>query len=219
MKTLKREIPAVAFCALMVLAVSIPQPASAPGSGPGQIRVLLMMGNNYGGYYHFARDIWENYGWDLTTAGLQPTLSSCGLGLPFNVDTLITQISDLSAYDCLAIMQTRAFDGNSHGDLLASSEALALVQQAVTEGLLVVAVCGGTRVLAATDVIDGLLVTGYALYSQEYIDAGGTWAGDDVPPVLDGNMLTSAHGRYYCHQIGETMRRYFASQPASRTRE
>ncbi len=219
MKTLKREIPAVAFCALMVLAVSIPQPASAAGSGPDQIRVLLMMGNNYGGYYHFARDVWENYGWNLTTAALQPTLSSCGLGEPFNVDTLITQISDLSAYDCLAIMQTRAFDGTSHSDLLASSEALALVQQAVTEGLLVVAICGGTRVLAAADVIDGLLVTGHALYQQEYINAGATWAGDHVPPVLDGNILTSAHGRYYCNQIGETMRGYFASLPARRAAE
>jgi putative intracellular protease/amidase len=178
-----------------------------------------MMGDNYGGYYHFARDIWEQYGWDLTTAGLVSTLNSCALGGPFNVDTLITAITDLSAYDCLAIMQTRAWDGSSHNDLLASSEALALVQQAVSDSLLVVAVCGGTRVLAAADVIDGRVVTGYDLYSQEYIDAGATWVGDDVPPVLDGNILTSAHGRYYCHQLGETMRRYFAARIAAAVAE
>jgi hypothetical protein len=33
-------------------------------------------------------------------------------------------------------------DGNSHSDLLASPEALALVQQAVSDSLLVVASCG-----------------------------------------------------------------------------
>jgi putative intracellular protease/amidase len=112
-------------------------------------------------------------------------------------------------------MQTKAYDGVSHDDLLASPEAIALVQQAVADSLLVVATCGGVRVLAAADVIAGKTVTGYDTYSAEYVAAGATWAGDDVPPILDGNILTSAHGRYYCHQIAETMRGWFAARAAA----
>jgi putative intracellular protease/amidase len=215
MKTTVLAVPVLAVCLVLVVLMSPPTPKAAPKSGPGEIRILLMMGDRVGGYHYFTRDVWEQYGWDLTTAGLQPTLTPCALGVPFNVDTLITEITDLSDYDCLAIMQTVAYDGNSHSDLLASPEALALVQQAVSESLLVVASCGAVRVLAAADVIDGLTVTGYAANSQEYIDAGAIWAGDNVPPILDGNILTSAHGRYYCHQIAETMRNYFAGKIAA----
>ena len=132
--------------------------------------------------------------------------------LTFHADTLITDITDLSGFDCLAIMQSKAFDGTAFDDILASPAALALVRQAVQEGLLVVASCAGVRVLAAADVIAGRTVTGYAAYAQEYIDAGATYAGDAVPPILDGNILTSAHGRYYCQQITEKMREYFAAR-------
>lgn len=215
MKALARTIPLLAVCFVLLLLVSLPRLESAPRSGPGEIRILLMMGDRVGGYHYFTRDVWEQYGWSLTSAGLQPELDPCTLGVPFDVDTLITGITDLSGYDCLAIMQTVAWPGDSHADILASPEALALVQQAVSEGLLVVASCGAVRVLAAADVIDGLDVTGYATYSQEYIDAGANYLGDSVPPVLDGNILTSAHGRYWCHEIAETMRQYFAGQFAA----
>lgn len=212
MKTLAYTVTLLTTCFVLTLLLSPPTPDSAPRSGPGEIRILMMMGDRVGGYHYFTRDVWEQYGWDLTTTGLEPTLDPCTLGVPFNVDTLITEITDLSGYDCLAIMQTIAWDGNSHVDLLGSPEALALVQQAVSDSLLVVASCGAVRVLAAADVIDGLTVTGYATYAQEYIDAGAIWAGDNVPPILAGNILTSAHGRYYCHQIAETMRNHFAGK-------
>ena len=215
MKMHRRRIPMLAACLLLLVAVSFPQPASASKSREGDIKILMLMGNYVGGYHYFTSDLWEQQWWNLTSAGLTPTLLPCPLGVPFHVDTLITQITDLSAYDCLAIMQTRAYTGTSHYDLLASPETIALVQQAVAESLLVVATCGGVRVLAAADVIDGLTVTGHAAYAQEYIAAGATYAGDGVPPILDGTILTSAHGRYYCQQIAETMRGYFAAKIAA----
>jgi putative intracellular protease/amidase len=214
MKTLLRTIPMIALCLVLFLVISLPRLQSAPRSGPGEIRILMMFGDRVGGYHYFTSDLWEQYGWRLTSTGLEPTLDPCTLGLPFNVDTLITEITDLSDYDCLAIMQSLAWNGTSHDDILASPAALALVQQAVAESLLVVASCGGVRVLAAAGVIDGVMVTGYATYAQEYIDAGATWLGDGVPPVLDGNILTSSAGRYYCNQITEVMREYFANQVA-----
>jgi len=75
-----------------------------------------------------------------------------------------------------------------------------------------VATCGGVRVLAAAGVIAGADGHGLRVVRAEYIAAGATYAGDDVPPILDGTILTSAHGRYYCQQIVETMREYFAAR-------
>lgn len=215
MKTLARTVPLLLLCSLLLLPTFLPDSASGAKGSSGEVRILMMMGNYVGGYHYFTSDIWEEQGWDLTSAGLMATLQPCNLGAPFHVDTLIIEISDLSSYDCLAIMQSKAHDGTSHDDLLASPEAIALVQRAVSESLLVVATCGGVRVLAAANVIAGLTVTGHSLYSQEYIDAGATYAGDNVPPILEGNILTSAHGRYYCQQITETMRAYFAAKIAA----
>lgn len=215
MTNLWRALPLIAICLILFLAFLPSRPESAPKSGPGEIRILMLFGDHVGGYHYFTSDRWEQCGWRLTSAGLQPTLNPCPLGVPFHVDTLITEITDLSGYDCVAIMQSSAYNGTSHDDLLASPEALALVEQAVTDSLLLVATCGGVRVLAAADVIDGVTVTGYAAYSQEYIDAGAIWVGDGVPPILDGRILTSSAGRYYCNQITEVMRGYFAGELAS----
>lgn len=212
MKSHGRVSPWLALCLVLpALASPLGAGSAAGDTDDGAIRILMMMGNYVGGYHYYTRDLWEQAGWDLTAAGLTETLQPCNLGVTFHVDTLLTEITDLSAYDCLAIMQTKAYDGISHSDLLASPAAIALVQQAVAESLLVVASCGGVRVLAAAGVIAGRTVTGYDLYAQEYIAAGAIYAGDDVPPILDGPILTSAHGRYYCQQITETMREYFAA--------
>jgi putative intracellular protease/amidase len=75
----------------------------------------------------------------------------------------------------------------------------------VSEGLLVAAFCGGTRVLAAAGVINGVRVVGHPLYEQEYVDAGGIYVPDAVPPLVDGNIMTSRRGQYYAYEIYETM--------------
>jgi putative intracellular protease/amidase len=204
----------IVLCLVVFLVLSLPRPESAPRSGPGDVRILMLYGDNVGGFHYFTTDVWEQCGWRLTSAGMQPTLSPCNVGVPFNVDTLITEITGVSDYDCLAIIQSFSRNGDSHDDLLASPEALALVQQAAAESLLVVACCGGVRVLAAADVIDGVTVTGFPDYYNEYVAAGAIWAGPGVPPVLDGNILTCNTGHYYCHQIAEVMREYFASKLA-----
>ena len=76
--------------------------------------------------------------------------------------------------------------------------------------------CGGTRVLAAAGILDGVTVTGHLLYKQEVIDAGAIWAGDVVPPVVDGNILTTRRGQYYRTQIGEALRRMLDDNRAVR---
>jgi putative intracellular protease/amidase len=215
------------LCLILILLVSAfapagkgsfsPAPAVAAPSegGHGEVRVLLMVCNNYGANYNLVRDVMELYGWDLTTVGVTPTVTPCFYGGPITVDTLVTEITDVSGFDVLAIMTSRvAQTGGSHAQLLASPEALDLVSQAAAESLFILAMCGGTRVLAAAGVIDGVTVTGKDEYLQEYLDAGAVWAGETDVPVLDGNILTSLRNQINARRICEIIRTYMAEKRA-----
>ncbi len=178
----------------------------AAGQRSGEVKALLLLCNSYGANYNLIRDVMEQYGWDITTIGVTPTVTKCFWGENLTVDTLVSQISDVSQFDCLVIMQARAYTGDSHSQLLESPEAIAMVADAVDAGILVAAFCGGARVLAAADVVNGLTITGHPLYEQEYLDAGATFVEGPVPPIVDGNILTSRRGQYYCYRICEVMR-------------
>ena len=165
-----RRIVMVSLClalaaALVHVATSEAMIGTARGGArSGEVNVLLLLCNNLGSNTNLISDVMELYGWQLTTVGVTPSVTPCAYGGAVTVDLLVTEITDLTAYDCLAIMPATAWAGNSHSQLLASPEALALVADAVDEGLLVAAFCGGTRVLAAADVINGVQVVGHPLY-------------------------------------------------------
>lgn len=204
------------FAVLLLLAVLLAvRPVALPVvADPGpkiqaasdEVKVLILISNLHGAYFSYLRDQMELYGWDLTFVGVTPSVGPCSWGVAFDVDTLVSEIADVSPYDCLLLAQSQAYAGQAYNQLLASPEALDLVRHAVQDSLLVVALCAGPRVLAAADLIDGKRVVGYARYSQEYIDAGAVYLGDDLPPVLDGNILTCSKGVYFSHQIAEAMR-------------
>lgn len=186
--------------------------ASATGRS-GVVKVLMLMCNPYGANYNWVRDVQETYGWEVTTAALVPVVSACYIGGPMTVDTLITEISDISQFDCLALMPG---PGPRYGALINSPEVLALVSQADSIGLLLTAFCGGTRLLAAADVVEGHRVTGDGGFLQEYLDAGAIWAGNPAPPILDGNILTSVRNQTNAWRVCELMRSAIDSLRATR---
>jgi hypothetical protein len=177
----------------------------------GETKILLLVTQQYGANYHLIRDILERYGWDITVTGVAPVVAPCpayggAFGCqPITVDTLLTEIGHTTAYDCLMIMPAMAWSGNSHYELLGSPEALAFVATAVAEDLIVAAWCGGTRVLAAADVIEGKRVCGHHLYIQEYLDAGAIYVPGSPPPVVDGNIITARRGQSYAPETCEVV--------------
>ena len=188
---------------------------AASNGGTGAVRELIMVGNSYGANYNLIRDVMELYGWDLTTVGVTPTVTPCFYGGPITVDTLVTEVADVSQFDVLLITTSRVLQaGGSHSQLLSSPDALDLVADAAAESLLVVAQCGGTRVLAAAGVINGVTVTGKDEYLQEYLDAGAVWAGEVDTPVLDGHFLTSLRNQINSRRLCEVIRTYMAEKRA-----
>ncbi len=195
-----------------------PSDSGAPPPDPrGPITVLLLLDQNFGANYNLLapgqssiRDHFARYGWKVTVTGLAEHLDSCAAyGAQFGargvtVDTLLADIKDLGYYDCLTIMP-----GQAHSAILASPAALATVRAAAERGLIVSAWCRAVRVLAAADLIRGRQVVGHADYAGEYAAAGATYLGNDHPPVLDGNILTSVRSRFYrtatCEAIGRAV--------------
>lgn len=189
------------FCTLLLLAAVATGPAGARAvNQPDEVDLLLLVAAPYGGNYNLMRDAMELRGWNITVAAVTSQVPPCHWGGPIIPDLLVGEIADVTAYDCLLIMPARAYTGASHYQLLSSPKAMALVAGAGEAGLLVGAVCGGTRVLAAADLIDGLQVTGHPLYADEYIAAGATYI-EETPPLLDGRILTTRRSQYYAEQI------------------
>lgn len=185
-------------------AVAEPLPREA---GSGQVEALLMLSTLYGGNTNLIRDVMEFHGWNLTYTGVDSVIENCFYGQPKAVDVLISDITDITQYDVVAIMTGNpGAPGGSHGQLLSSPEAISLVSQAVQEGLLVMAFCGGVRVLAAADVLDGIHVTGKSTYLQEYLDAGAIWVGEPSPPIRDRNIITSVRNQLHSTRVVEIAR-------------
>jgi hypothetical protein len=187
----------LAFVALTLLASAGQCVADEP------VRALVLLANNFGANSFIIRDKFEEFGWELTLTGLTQTVQPCpsyavGLGAqPLTVDVLVSDVEDVSEYNCLLIVPASVFAGNPFADVLASQEALDLVVLAVEHNLAVAAWCAGVRVLAAADVIDGKSVTGHPDFQTEYEAAGATYLGPRLPPVTDGTIVTCTRGQYY----------------------
>jgi putative intracellular protease/amidase len=173
---------------------------------PKVINVLLLMSKNYGLNYFLYLDNFQHYGWNITYAGVSSSITACPpvaeqLGvMPINPDILVSDIKDISKYDGLLIMPGSGSYlevPHAFGDLLDSPEALNLISSAVEKGLAVFATCAGVRVLAAADVIHGLNVVGAPRFQSEYEAAGATLLGNNNPPAIEGNIVTTSRGLYY----------------------
>jgi len=198
-----------------------------------EVNILLLLDQNFGANYNFTigdpsiniRQHFEQYGWNITVGGLATHLDSCNLygayfGQPsIDTDTLITEITDVTQYDCISIMP-----GRNHNNLVNNQALLDLLSDAANAGIVVSAWCRGVRVLAEANVLSGRNVVGHAAYQTAYENAGATYLGDDHPPVIDGNIVTGVRSRFYrtemCEAIAEAVNSYLSSpeRPSSKPR-
>jgi len=167
------------------------------------INILAIIPDRYGANTYFNLDNMELFGWTVTLAGLTDIVQPCAwaqsaLGISeITVDVLIDDIDDISEYDVLAIMPSFWRSGDAYGDLLDSRKTLNLIRDAKEAGIVIWATCAGVRVLAAADVLDGVQVTGRVQFRNEYDAAGAIYIGENVPPVIDQNIITSMRGQYW----------------------
>ncbi|MFW9976150.1 MAG: DJ-1/PfpI family protein, partial [Candidatus Thorarchaeota archaeon] len=167
------------------------------------VNILFIMDNDFGANYYFIRPILEGWGWNVTLAGTAMTIEPCDYqsgSSTLDMDLLISEVSNILDYDAISIMP-----GDSHAGLLSSQDALNLIKSAAEIGIVVSAWCRAVRVLAAADVINGKNVSGHADYASEYIEAGANYIPGDVPPIIDGNIVTTIRSRFYRLEVCEAI--------------
>lgn len=167
------------------------------------INVLAVIPNNFGANTFFNLDNIELFGWNVTLTGLTDIVQPCpgansSFRIPeFHVDILIENIVDISYYDVLAIMPAFWRSGDAYGDLINSMNTLNLISSAKDNGLVIWATCAGVRVLAAADILNGVNVTGRKQFISEYEAAGAIYLGENIPPIIDQNIITCMRGQYW----------------------
>ncbi len=193
--------------------------------GPNDIHALLVLPDGLGPNWYLNADNFETYGWAITLAGVDQKTAPCPsavnwYGLPdVTVDVLLGDIPEVSQYQVVAIMPATKKVADAYGDLLSSPAALALLEAADQVGAALYASCGGVRVLAEAAVLDGHQVTGEAQFQAEYETAGAIYLGEGLPPIIDGNIVTSQQGLHYnldnCESLAAAMESSLPVDPAA----
>lgn len=186
----------------MLFFTNYPQASSAYND---PIEILIIVDDGYGANVPPILDHFDDFGWNVTIAGLNQTVTSCEFFgyVTMETDILIPDIEDVTVYDAVSVLP-----GEAHVNLLSSQTVLDLIKTAANANVVVSGWCKAVRVLAYADVIDGKNVTGHASFIAEYETAGATYVGE-VPPVIDGNIVTGVRSNYYqihkCYAIGKAI--------------
>jgi putative intracellular protease/amidase len=184
-------------------------------------RILLLADDSWGANWNIEdeksslSEMFLSFGWKLDLASVKGEVASCEFARQatgvksLRMDVLISDIGSVKGYDAVIVLP-----GQSHENLMASRQALALLREADREGLVVAGFCRGVRVLAAAGVVRDHRITGHPDYADEYRSAGAVYLGfkdlekkaDAPPPVVDGNLVTVVRSKYYRKEAGEAIR-------------
>ncbi len=185
------------------LALPTARPDPSPPEAMRGKKLLMLFSEGYGANYFLLRDAIDQYGWEITRAGLTDTVLACAAfaaprGIkPMPVDLPIHDIEDVTDYDAVLLLTATQFTAiDPYQDIMHDAQAMALLARASREGMPIFASCAGVRVLAALDLLQGKEVIGSAKYQDEFETAGATYLGKDRSPVIAGNIVTSARGQY-----------------------
>ncbi|MBN2383547.1 DJ-1/PfpI family protein [bacterium] len=189
-----------------------------PPPGPSEnvgIKALMLIPKNYGANYYLIRDNFDRYGWSVTLASINHTVNPCPvyagpLGCPtLTMDILIEQIDEafLDSIDVVCIMFASHWAGDPFADFIASTATLELIRSANSKGKVIVAWCSGVRVLAAAQILQGIEITGYPAYQDEYEAAGAIFLGGNLPYVVDGTIITARNGQSHNVEVSEVIAR------------
>ena len=166
------------------------------------VNILFLMDHQFGANYEYIREIFEGYGWGITTASVDKEITHCIYGSDnLTVDLVVEQLADISnEYDCLSIMP-----GSAHTTLEESSTVIDMIKDVNAEGMLITTWCKAISVLIEADIIQGKNITGYSGFQDECEAAGATF-NLQSPPIRDGNLITAVRSRFYRNETCELIR-------------
>ncbi|NHJ46991.1 MAG: hypothetical protein FK733_04305 [Asgard group archaeon] len=151
------------------------------------VNVLVLVATSFSyDEYIPTREKLELFGCDVKMVGPSETVWGED-GQYHTMDYLITEV-DVNSFDCLYIP-----GGSSPSYLVNIPDALTLVQEAYSEGLVIAAICHAPMVLAAADIISGHNISGYIDVKAAVEAAGATYVYSGI--VISGPFVTANY--YY----------------------
>ncbi len=172
------------------------------------VEILAYFGHKTGANNFLNRDMYEQFGWNVTIAGLRESVEGCDFYAkslkvkPFIPEVRLDEITNIGHYDALAVMPVSSyFNKDPYRDLLDNPRAMEKVKEAVMGNIPVSTICSGARVLAAAGVINGKKILGQPPFKEEYAQAGAVYLGKDFPPQIEGSILTGTRDQYYHYVI------------------
>lgn len=176
--------------------------ANFRNNGAANIKALVIVPASYGANLNLVLDDCEQYGIEITTAALTKQVNPCPWAssriLPkLTVDSLISEIKDISRYDCVIFSYSTWRYNDAFTDIMNDSTAMELLKKANAYGLVFYLPCSAPRVLAKAGLLKERIISGVGQYQNEYTAAGAVYKGENIMPVTDSNYVSVTRGMYY----------------------
>lgn len=157
------------------------------------IKVLAILGNYFGDAYFWVKTQLEEWGVNVSVAGLSAVVQSCPHKppRPVTADVLISEVDEdiLSQFDCVYVPA-----GAHWTSLLSSTATHDLISTAYDMGLFVASICIGNKIVAVSNgIVDGVKVAYYSESRTEMLDAGAIHVYDSAV-VSDKRIVTAGTG-------------------------
>lgn len=127
----------------------------------------------------------QEAGYGVTVAGSPSGEYKSKHGYPLKADRSARAVR-IRSFDALIIP-----GGHAPDRMRTKAGMVKLVRDAVSEGLVVAAICHGAQMLVEADVLKGRRATCYKSVKTDVVNAGGRY--EDGSVVVDGNLVTSRH--------------------------
>lgn len=154
------------------------------------VAIILASGHDYIEQF-WVQNYMGSWGSEFTIAGLTTEIAAADGSPTIQADILISEITNITDYDAVFIPGGNLAFMNG---LMTDETTLTLLNEANGSGVVIAAICAGTEVLAAADLVNGKNFTTYFSHINVLLAAGGNYVGGQV--CTDGNIITAAPPNY-----------------------
>lgn len=139
--------------------------------------------------YPFYRLLEDNFTVDVCMNEGVSVKGYFGTDLPPNKNHPVTKIDDISVnnYDLLIIPGgVKAME-----KVRQNTKIIDFISKFNIENKIIGCICSGAQLLISAKIVNGRKVSGYYSMKDDILNAGGIY--EDLPAVIDNNLITTAH--------------------------
>ncbi len=193
-RVMKLEIIFVILGLSIIAINATPQTNHRDKKNLEDIKILSLIHHGFGNTHLIAKDQFESWGCSVVTVSAAETklVNNCynQPHKPIMADFLMSEISDITEYDCLFVAS-----GPHWETLRQGMTALNFIERAAENGVLISSLCVGTVVLADTDATNGINLQGMP-GNDYFVQQHGAKPCHLARVINDRGVITGGPGSY-----------------------